>query len=177
MKEYQDLKDSIRTVSDYPVQGVQFRDITTLLQKPHLFKKMINAMTSQWKPYQIDAILSIESRGFIMAGALAYNLETAFIPLRKPQKLPFNTHSVSYELEYGATEMHIHTDALDGHTNLLIIDDLLATGGTVIAALDLVRNFEEKNIVGAGFVINLPQLGGEKKLRQLEMKTKYLIEF
>tara|TARA_B100000941_G_scaffold280085_1_gene246172 strand:- start:20 stop:265 length:246 start_codon:yes stop_codon:yes gene_type:complete len=78
MKEYQDLKDSIRTVSDYPVQGVQFRDITTLLQKPHLFKKMINAMTSQWKPYQIDAILSIESRGLIMVGALAYNLDTTF---------------------------------------------------------------------------------------------------
>ena len=101
MKEFQDLKDSIRTVPDYPVQGVQFRDITTLLQKPHLFKKMIDAMTSQWAPYQIDAILSIESRGFIMAGALAYNLETAFIPLRKPQKLPYKTHSVSYELEYG----------------------------------------------------------------------------
>ena len=118
MKEFQDLKDSIRTVPDYPVQGVQFRDITTLLQKPYLFKKMIDAMTRQWAPYQIDAILSIESRGFIMAGALAYNLNAAFIPLRKPQKLPFKTYSVSYELEYGATDMHIHTDALDGHSNL-----------------------------------------------------------
>ena len=177
MKEFQDLKDSIRTVPDYPVEGVQFRDITTLLQNTDLFKKMINGMTKQWAETPIDAILSIESRGFIMAGALAYNLDTAFIPLRKPQKLPFNTHSVSYELEYGATDMHIHTDALDGHTNLLIIDDLLATGGTVIAALELMRNFGDKNIVGAGFVINLPQLGGEKKMRQLEIKTKYLIEF
>ena len=109
MREFQNLKDSIRTVPDYPVEGIQFRDITTLLQKPHLFKQMIDAMTSQWEPYQIDAILSIESRGFIMAGALAYNLNTSFIPLRKPQKLPFKTHSVSYELEYGATDMHIHT--------------------------------------------------------------------
>ena len=177
MKEFQDLKDSIRTVPNYPVEGVQFRDITTLLQNTDLFKKMIDGMTKQWAETPIDAILSIESRGFIMAGALAYNLDTAFIPLRKPQKLPFNTHSVSYELEYGATDMHIHTDALDGHTNLLIIDDLLATGGTVIAALELMRNFGDKNIVGAGFVINLPQLGGEKKMRQLEIKTKYLIEF
>ncbi len=177
MKEFQDLKDSIRTVPDYPVKGVQFRDITTLLQNKDLFRKMINGMTKQWAETPIDAILSIESRGFIMAGALAYNLDAAFIPLRKPQKLPFNTHSVSYELEYGATDMHIHTDALDGHTNLLIIDDLLATGGTVVAALELMRNFGDKNIVGAGFVINLPQLGGEKKMRQLEIKTKYLIEF
>ena len=177
MKEFQDLKDSIRTVPNYPVPGIQFRDITTLLQKPHLFKKMIDAMTSQWKSYQIDAILSIESRGFIMAGAIAYNLETAFIPLRKPQKLPFETYSVSYELEYGATDMHIHKDALDGHKNLLIIDDLLATGGTVIAAVELIKNFEDKEIIGAGFVVNLPELGGNKKLEGLGIESKYLLEF
>ena len=138
MKEFQDLKDSIRTVSDYPVKGVQFRDITTLLQNANLFRKMIDGMTKQWEKIPIDAILSIESRGFIMAGALACNLDTAFVPLRKPQKLPWKTYSVSYELEYGATDMHIHQDALDGHENLLIIDDLLATGGTVIAAIDLI---------------------------------------
>ena len=177
MKEFQDLKDSIRTVPDYPVKGVQFRDITTLLQNAGLFKKMIDGMTKQWADVEIDAILSIESRGFIMAGALACNLDAAFIPLRKPQKLPWETYSVSYELEYGATDMHIHKDALDGHKNLLIIDDLLATGGTVVAALDLIRNFGDKNIVGAGFVINLPKLGGEEKMRQLRIKTKYLIEF
>ena len=136
MKEFQDLKDSIRTVKDYPVEGVQFRDITTLLKNAGLFKTMIDGMTKQWADAEIDAILSIESRGFIMAGALAYNLGTAFIPLRKPQKLPYKTYSVSYELEYGSTDMHIHTDALNGNTKLLIIDDLLATGGTVIAALD-----------------------------------------
>ena len=112
-----------------------------------------------------------------MAGAIAYNLETAFIPLRKPQKLPFETYSVSYELEYGATDMHIHKDALDGHKNLLITDDLLATGGTVIAALELIKNFEEKEIVGAGFVVNLPELGGNVKLEGLGVETKYLLEF
>ena len=177
MKEFQDLKDSIRTVPDYPVEGVQFRDITTLLQNASLFKKMIDGMTKQWEKTPIDAILSIESRGFIMAGALACNLGAAFIPLRKPQKLPWQTYSVSYELEYGATDMHIHQDSLDGHENLLIIDDLLATGGTVIAALDLINKFQNKNVVGAGFVINLPDLGGLKKLEDLGIKSRYLIEF
>ena len=177
MKEFQDLKDSIRTIPDYPVAGVQFRDITTLLQNRDLFKKMIDGMTKQWAETPVDAILSIESRGFIMAGALAYNLGTAFIPLRKPEKLPYDTFSVSYELEYGSTDMHIHTDALSGHKKLLIIDDLLATGGTVLAALDLIRQFEEKEVVGAGFVINLPSLGGVDKLNSLNINTKFLIEF
>ncbi len=177
MKEFQDLKDSIRTVPDYPVKGVQFRDITTLLQNKDLFRKMIDGMTKQWAETPIDAILSIESRGFIMAGALAFNLNAAFVPLRKPQKLPFQTYNVSYELEYGATDMHIHKDALDNHKNLLIIDDLLATGGTVIASLDLIRKFEAKNVVGADFLVNLPALGGFKKLENLGIKSKYLVEF
>ena len=177
MKEFQDLKDSIRTIPDYPIDGVQFRDITTVLQNASLFKRMIEGMTKQWENIPIDAILSIESRGFIMAGALAFNLDAAFVPLRKPQKLPFHTYNVSYELEYGATDMHIHKDALDDHKNLLIIDDLLATGGTVIAAIDLIRKFEAKNIVGAGFLVNLPALGGLEKLENLGIKSKYLVEF
>ena len=177
MKEFQDLKDSIRTIPDYPIDGVQFRDITTVLQNASLFKRMIEGMTKQWEKIPIDAILSIESRGFIMAGALAFNLNAAFVPLRKPQKLPFHTYNVSYELEYGATDMHIHKDALDDHQNLLIIDDLLATGGTVIAALDLIKKFEAKNVVGAGFLVNLPALGGLEKLENLGIKSKYLVEF
>ena len=177
MKEFQDLKNSIRTVPDYPVEGIQFRDITTLLQNKDLFANMIDGMTKQWAGVPIDAILSIESRGFIMAGALAYNLGTAFVPLRKPEKLPYSTYSVSYDLEYGSTDMHIHTDALNGHKKLLIIDDLLATGGTVLASLDLIGKFEEKEVVGAGFVINLPSLGGVDKLNSLNINTKFLIEF
>ena len=177
MKEFQDLKDSIRTVPDYPVEGVQFRDITTLLQNADLFKKMIDGMTNQWSETPIDAILSIESRGFIMAGALAYNLGTAFVPLRKPEKLPYDTYAVSYNLEYGSTDMHIHVDALRGHKKLLIIDDLLATGGTVLASLDLIKKFEGKEIIGAGFVINLPSLGGLDKLNSLNIKSRFLIEF
>ena len=131
------MKEYVRTILDYPVKGIQFRDITTLLQNAGHFKKVIDDMTTPWKNKKIDAVLSIESRGFIMAGAIAYNLNTAFIPLRKPDKLPGETFKVNYTLEYGSTEMHIHKDALDNHQRLLIIDDLLATGGTAMAAIDL----------------------------------------
>ena len=171
------MKEYVRTILDYPVKGIQFRDITTLLQNAGHFKQVIDAMTEPWRNKDIDAVLSIESRGFIMAGALAFNLGTSFIPLRKPAKLPWETYSISYELEYGKTDMHIHKDALDGHNKLLIIDDLLATGGTMIAALDLIKNFEEKEVVGAGFVINLPSLGGLTKLNNLGISSKFLMEF
>ena len=171
------MKKYIRTIPDYPIKGVQFKDITTILKNADHFSELIDQMTEPWKKEKIDAILSIESRGFIMAGAMAYNLNTAFIPLRKPDKLPSETYSVSYTLEYGTTEMHIHKDALDGHTNLLIIDDLLATGGTVIAAIDLIKKFNNKKIVGAGFMINLPELKGEQKLENLGIKTHYLMNF
>ena len=171
------MKEYVRTILDYPVKGIQFRDITTLLQDAGIFRKVIDEMTEAWKNEKIDAILSIESRGFIMAGAMAYNLNTAFIPLRKPDKLPSQTYKVSFDLEYGSTEIHIHTDALDNHKNLLIIDDLLATGGTALAAIELVRKFKDKNIVGAGFIINLPNLKGEEKLKEQKVKTHSLMEF
>ena len=122
------MKEYVRTILDYPVKGIQFRDITTLLKNSKHFSKLIDQMTDPWKNESIDAILSIESRGFIMAGAIAYNLNTAFVPLRKPDKLPGATYKINYSLEYGSTEMHIHKDALNNYTNLLIIDDLLATG-------------------------------------------------
>ena len=171
------MKEFVRTILDYPVKGIEFRDITTLLQNAEYFKKVIDEMTEPWLDTSIDAVLSIESRGFIMAGAIAYKLDTAFIPLRKPDKLPGETFKVSYTLEYGSTEMHIHKDALDGHKNLLIIDDLLATGGTAIASVDLVNMFEDKNIVGAGFIINLPKLKGDKRLKDLGIKTHSIMEF
>ena len=171
------MKEFVRTILDYPVKGVQFRDITTLLQNAGHFEKVINEMTEPWKNESIDAILSIESRGFIMAGAIAYKLNCAFIPLRKPDKLPGETFKVSYTLEYGSTEMHIHKDALNNHKNVLIIDDLLATGGTALAAIDLVNKFDNKNIIGAGFIINLPDLGGDKKLLDTNIKIHSLMEF
>jgi len=171
------MKEFVRTVLDYPVKGVQFRDITTLLQNSSHFKKIIDEMTEPWIGEKIDAILSIESRGFIMAGAIAYNLDTAFVPLRKPDKLPGETFKVSYTLEYGSTEMHVHKDALDNLQNVLIIDDLLATGGTALAAIELIEKFENKKIVGAGFIINLPELKGDKKLRDRGIKIHSLMEF
>ena len=171
------MKEFVRTILDYPVKGVQFRDITTLLQDSRNFKKVIDEMTSPWINEKIDAVLSIESRGFIMAGAIAYNIGAAFIPLRKPDKLPGDTFKVSYSLEYGSTEMHIHKDALDNHKNLLIIDDLLATGGTALAAIDLIKKFENKNIIGAGFIINLPDLKGDKRLISKGIKINSLMEF
>ena len=171
------MKEFVRTILDYPVKGIKFRDITTLLQNAGHFKQVIDEMTIPWKNKKIDAVLSIESRGFIMAGAIAYNIGAAFIPLRKPDKLPGETYKVSYTLEYGSTEMHIHKDALDNHVNLLIIDDLLATGGTALAALELIEKFENKNIIGSGFIINLPDLGGEKKLKNKGIKIHSLMEF
>ncbi|PPR46386.1 MAG: Adenine phosphoribosyltransferase [Alphaproteobacteria bacterium MarineAlpha5_Bin9] len=171
------MKEYVRTILDYPLKGIKFRDITTLLQDSKLFSQVITEMTNPWKDKKIDAILSIESRGFIMAGAIAYNLNTAFIPLRKPDKLPGDTYKVKYTLEYGSTEMHIHKDALDNHKNLLIIDDLLATGGTAIAALDLIDKFNNKNIIGAGFIINLPDLNGEKLLKKRGINIHSLMDF
>ena len=171
------MKEFVRTILDYPVKGVKFRDITTLLQNSSHFKQIIDEMTEPWIGEKIDAILSIESRGFIMAGAIAYNLETAFVPLRKPDKLPGETFKVSYTLEYGSTVMHVHKDALDNLQNVLIIDDLLATGGTALAAIELIEKFENKKIVGAGFIINLPELKGDKKLKDKGIKIHSLMEF
>ena len=112
-----------------------------------------------------------------MAGAIAYKLNTAFIPMRKPDKLPADTYKVKFDLEYGSTEMHLHKDALDNHQNILIIDDLLATGGTAVAAVKLINMFENKNIVGAGFIINLPELKGEEILNKMDINTHSIMEF
>ena len=171
------MKEFVRTILDYPVKGIQFRDITTLLQNSDHFGKVINQMTEPWEDEKIDAIVSIESRGFIMSGAIAYKLHTAFIPFRKPDKLPGETYKVSYTLEYGSTDMHVHKDALNNHTNVLIIDDLLATGGTALAAIELINKFKNKNIVGAGFIINLPELKGDQKLISKGIKINSLMEF
>ena len=171
------MKEFVRTIVDYPIKGIKFRDITTLLQNADLYKQLIDEMTEPWAKTQIDAIVSIEARGFIMAGAIAYKLDAAFIPMRKPNKLPGETFKVKFDLEYGTTEMHLHKDALDGQKNILIIDDLLATGGTALAAVKLIQMFKNKNIVGAGFIINLPNLGGESLLRNMKIKTHSLMEF
>ena len=171
------MKEFVRTIEDYPIKGIKFRDITTLLQQADLYKKLIDGMTKPWEKTQIAAIVSIEARGFLMAGAIADKLDTAFIPMRKPDKLPGETFKVKFDLEYGSTEMHLHKDALNDHKNILIIDDLLATGGTALAAVKLIQMFKNKNIVGAGLIINLPTLGGENLLNNMKIKTHSLMEF
>ncbi len=171
------MRDLVKSIKDYPKKGIIFRDISPLLSNPKAFKYIIDEMTKPWLNKKIDAVLSIESRGFIMAGAIAYKLSASFIPLRKPDKLPRETFSVSYDLEYGSTEMHIHKDALDGLKNLLIIDDLLATGGTALAAVDLVSKFKEKNIIGAGFIIELPELRGIELLNNKGVTVHSLMKF
>ena len=171
------MKEHVRTVPDYPIPGIQFRDITPLLQDSALFAQVVDEMSEPWSGMNIDAVLSIEARGFIMAGAIAYKLGAAFIPLRKPDKLPGDTHSVSFELEYGKTEMHIHKDSLDDHDRLLIIDDLLATGGTALAAVELIEKFEKKVLLGAGFIIDLPDLGGANRLREKNIPIHSLMKF
>ena len=171
------MKEYVRTVPDYPIPGIQFRDITPLLQNSALFARVVDEMTEPWENMEIDAVLSIEARGFIMAGAIAYKLSAAFIPLRKPDKLPGETFGVSFDLEYGKTEMHIHKDALEKQKRLLIIDDLLATGGTALAAIKLVEKFEGKTLVGAGFIIDLPDLGGAQKLADKNIAIHSLMEF
>ena len=171
------MKEYVRTVPDYPIPGIQFRDITPLLQDSTLFAQVVDEMSEPWYGMNLDAVLSIEARGFIMAGAIAYKLGAAFIPLRKPDKLPGETHSVSFELEYGKTEMHIHKDSLDDHDRLLIIDDLLATGGTALAAVELIEKFEKKVLLGAGFIIDLPDLGGANRLREKNIPIHSLMKF
>ena len=171
------MKEYVRTVPDYPIPGIQFRDITPLLQDGVLFAQVVDEMTKPWRNMEIDAILSIEARGFIMAGAIAYKLGAAFIPLRKPDKLPGKTFSVAFDLEYGKTEMHMHQDALEKHSRLLIIDDLLATGGTALAAVELLEKFEGKTLLGAGFIIDLPELGGAKRLAEKDVSIHSLMEF
>ena len=171
------MKEFVKAVKDYPKKGIIFRDISPLLSNSLVFKKIIDQMTDPWTDKKVDAVLSIESRGFIMAGAIAYKLSSAFIPLRKPNKLPRETFSVSYDLEYGSTEMHIHKDALDGLNNVIIIDDLLATGGTALAAVDLVSKFQNKNILGASFIIDLPELKGSALLKEKGINVYSLMQF
>ena len=153
------MKEHIRTIYDFPIKGIKYRDITTLLKNPKLFSSLIDQMTEPWKEKSIDAVLSIESRGFIMAGAIAYKLNAAFVPLRKPGKLPSDKLSVAYELEYGSGQLEIHKDAIAKGQKVFLVDDILATGGTLAAAASLVKS-SGGDLVGAGVVIELTELNG-----------------
>ena len=157
------IKNSIRNVPDYPKVGIQFKDITTALQKPEIFRKTIDLLAKHYQNEQFDYIIGIESRGFIFASALAYILGCGFIPIRKSGKLPAEVIAQEYELEYGTDKIEIHKDALKKGDKVLIIDDLLATGGTAIAAAELIKK-ADATISGFAFMIELKELKGKEKL-------------
>ncbi len=158
-----DLRDFIRDIPDFPKPGILFKDITPLLATPHAFDAAISRFADRYRNQQIDCVVAAESRGFIFGAPLALRLQSAFVPVRKPGKLPFDTHSHSYDLEYGSDTLEIHSDAIHKGQRVLVIDDLLATGGTVEACLNLLKNFDIE-IVEFAFCIHLTALEGEKKL-------------
>ncbi len=153
----------IRNVPDFPIKGIQFKDITTLLKEPDVFAQSVDALYAPFRNEEIHKIVGIESRGFIFGAALAYKLNIGFVPVRKPGKLPAETLVEEYELEYGQDSLEIHADALDKGNNVLVVDDLLATGGTAAATCRLVERLGG-NIVGIAFLIELPELNGIDKL-------------
>jgi len=164
----EELKQKIRNVPDFPKPGIGFKDITTLIKDGEAFRKAIDIMSNQYKPDEIDVIVGIESRGFIFAAALAYKWNKGLVPVRKPGKLPADTIKEEYELEYGTDSIEIHVDAIQPNQRVLIIDDLLATGGTVAATSKLVERLNGK-IIGIGFLIELSFLKGREKLKSYDV--------
>ena len=171
-----DLKNYIRSVPDYPKKGILFRDITPLIKNKDAFAKSIDQIVEKSKKYKFDKIAGIESRGFVFASAVSYILKKPFILLRKKNKLPAETHSVDFELEYGKATMEVHKDSIEKDENILLIDDLIATGGTATAASKLIEISGGK-VSGFIFVINLFDLGGLDSLKKSGYKVENLIEF
>jgi|SRR3989338_4893713 len=161
-----DFKKYIRNIPDFPKKGILFRDITTILNRKKLFKEIINNLADRYRGKKIDAVVAVESRGFIFGSALAYKLGAALIPVRKKGKLPYKTLSATYLLEYGEDSLEIHEDAFRPGSRVLLIDDLLATGGTINAVVDLVKKLKAK-IVEAAFIIELSELKGRSKLKDI----------
>jgi len=159
-----DLKSTIRTVPHWPIKGVMFRDITTLLQNPEAFRESCDELYERYKDQKIDVVVGIESRGFIFGAVLAYKLGVGFVPIRKPGKLPADTISEEYTLEYGKNKVEIHKDAIKKDDKVLLIDDLLATAGTSKAAIKLIERLGGE-IIETAFIIDLPDLKGKDKLK------------
>ncbi len=170
------IKSKIRTVSDYPKPGIQFRDITTLLKDPVGFSLIINELANRYQNIKIDCIAGIEARGFILGAALAYKLELGFVPVRKKGKLPAETIGQDYQLEYGTDRIEIHTDAISKGDKVLLVDDLIATGGTAEAACKLIEATGGQ-VVECCFVIDLPDLGGRGRLESQGHSVFALCEF
>ncbi len=172
----QDLRQAIRTIPDYPKPGIMFRDISTLLGDPRAFRRAIDELVQPWAGTKIDKVAGIEARGFILGGAVAHQLSAGFVPIRKKGKLPYKTMRMAYSLEYGVDEMEIHIDAIAKGERIILVDDLIATGGTAEAAVKLLQNMGA-DIVAACFVIDLPELGGAKKIESLGVPVRTLVSF
>jgi adenine phosphoribosyltransferase len=171
-----DLRAAIRTIPDYPKPGIMFRDITTLLGDARAFRRAVDELVQPWAGMKIDKVAGIEARGFILGGAVAHQVSAGFIPIRKKGKLPHKRVSIAYSLEYGLDEMEVHEDAVEKGERVILVDDLVATGGTAEGAVKLLRQLGA-DVLAACFVIDLPDLGGRKKIEALGVPVRTLIAF
>lgn len=176
MNQRKDVKDYIRTIVDFPHEGILFRDVTTLFASPRGFRMAVDQMLHPYAGEQIDKVVGLEARGFILGGAIAHQLTLGFVPIRKKGKLPGTTISQEYQLEYGEAIVELHDDAIQPGEKILLVDDLLATGGTAEAGIKLIERLGGE-IVGCSFIIDLPDLGGRKKLEAMGMDVHVLCEF
>lgn len=170
------LKDTIRTIPDFPKPGIMFRDITTLMTNRAAFAESVRLLAAPYRDKGIDNVAGIEARGFVFGAAVALELGAGFVPVRKKGKLPFDTYEQDYELEYGTDTLEIHADSIRGQEKILLIDDLIATGGTAEAAVHLLRQ-AGSDVVGAAFVIDLPELGGLARIVKMGIPVTALLEF
>ncbi|MBX2855139.1 MAG: adenine phosphoribosyltransferase [Rhodobacteraceae bacterium] len=170
------LADSIRAIPDYPKPGIIFRDITTLLGDARAFRRSVDELVHPWAGTKIDQVAGIEARGFILGGAVAHQLSAGFAPIRKKGKLPYETVSMNYQLEYGEDVIEMHTDAIKRGQRVILVDDLIATGGTAAAAVSLIRQLGGV-IEAACFIIDLPDLGGAEKLKNMDVNVRTLVSF
>src|SRR5881275_1642908 len=171
-----DLKAAIRTIPDYPKPGIMFRDITTLLGDARAFRRAVDELVQPWAGRKIDKVAGIEARGFILGGAVAHQVSAGFVPIRKKGKLPYKRVTIGYSLEYGIDEMEMHEDAVVKGERVILVDDLIATGGTAEGAVKLLRQLGA-DVLAACFIIDLPDLGGAEKLRKLDVPVRTLIAF
>ena len=171
-----DLAATIRSIPDYPKPGIIFRDITTLLGDARAFRRAVDEMVQPWAGMKIDKVAGIEARGFILGGAVAHQVSAGFIPIRKKGKLPHTTVRIAYSLEYGIDEMEMHEDAVKKGERVILVDDLIATGGTAEGAVKLLRQMGAQ-VLAACFVIDLPALGGADKLRKMDVPVRTLMAF
>lgn len=176
MNKKKEVRDYIRTIVDFPHEGILFRDVTTLFADPRGLRMAIDQLLHPYAGMQIDKVVGLEARGFILGGAIAHQLTLGFVPIRKKGKLPGATLSQAYTLEYGEAVMEIHDDAIQPGEKILVVDDLLATGGTAEAGIKLIERLGGE-IVGCTFVVDLPELGGRQKLEDMGMDVHILCEF